>query len=204
MEREHLLSESLLSIRHLLSHLQGEVAALETSWSQVLLVLDKLEDACKVDELSGLYRRGAFFDAWSRMQAGGHETGVILIDLDHFKSVNDTYGHACGDAVIRAVGEVLGRFQSPGWCVAGRLGGEEFAIAFRGTREELLGTAELIRRLISRLEFSCSTTASRWTCTASLGLALHAESVSLAETLNVADQALYRAKGGGRDQVVAA
>jgi len=209
VERERLLSESLVSIRHLLSHLQGEVAALETSWSQVLLVLSKLEEACSVDELSGLLRRNAFFEQWEVLSLGdihgrGGETGLILIDLDHFKRVNDTYGHVAGDEVIRRVGEVLSRFQEQGRCIAGRLGGEEFALVLKGRPEEILGTAELIRRMISRLEFRTPDGGQTWNCTASMGIALRESGQGSLGVVQSADEALYRAKARGRDQVCAA
>ena len=209
MERERLLSESLVSIRHLLSHLQGEVAALETSWSQVLLVLSKLEEACSVDELTGILRRNAFFEQWEILSLGDirgadARTGVILVDLDHFKRINDTYGHAGGDQVIRAVGELLARFQEPGRCIAGRLGGEEFALVMRGGEEEILGTAQLIRRMISRLEFTSSCGNRKWSCTASLGISVRGKDMTSAQTMVAADEALYRAKGEGRDRVCAA
>ena len=209
MERERLLSESLVSIRHLLSHLQGEVAALETSWSQVLLVLSKLEEDCSVDELTGILRRNAFFEQWEILslgdiRGGNARTGVILVDLDHFKRINDTYGHAGGDQVIRAVGELLSRFQETGRCIAGRLGGEEFGLVMRGGEDELLGTAQLIRRMISRLEFTSICGAREWTVTASLGVAIRDAEMTSAQAMLSADEALYRAKGEGRDRVCAA
>jgi diguanylate cyclase (GGDEF)-like protein len=209
VERERLLSESLVSIRHLLSHLQGEVAALETSWSQVLLVLSKLEEACSVDELTGILRRNAFFEQWEILslgdiRGGNARTGVILVDLDHFKRINDTYGHAGGDQVIRAVGELLSRFQETGRCIAGRLGGEEFGLVMRGGEDELLGTAQLIRRMISRLEFTSICGAREWTVTASLGVAIRDAEMTSAQAMLSADEALYRAKGEGRDRVCAA
>jgi diguanylate cyclase (GGDEF)-like protein len=204
VERERLLAENLLSIRHLLSHLQGEVTALESSWSQVLLVLSKLEDACRVDELSGLHRRQAFRDEAEKLYQSNPSVGVMLIDLDHFKKVNDTHGHAAGDQVIRAVGEILGRFQAAGRCVAGRLGGEEFAVALRGDEAELVGTAELIRRLIARVEFHCPKQGVTWSCTASLGVSLWGAGLTLDQILADADERLYRAKDQGRNRVLAA
>jgi diguanylate cyclase (GGDEF)-like protein len=92
----------------------------------------------------------------------------------------------------------------PGRCVAGRLGGEEFALVLRADEAELLGTAELIRRMIARLEFSNRERNLAWTCTASLGVFLQDRGQSLEHALEEADRALYRAKGEGRNRVLAA
>src|SRR3954471_25053585 len=99
MKREH-LEASLKEIRHLLSHLHGEVTALETSTSQVLSVLRKFEGIATTDELTGLTRRGEFFKKWwavlAECQRLNDNCGVLMIDIDHFKQINDTHGHPTG------------------------------------------------------------------------------------------------------------
>src|SRR3989338_4385039 len=91
------LAASLEGIRHLLSHLHGEVTALETSYSQVVSVLRKFEGLCDIDELTGLRRRQAFFQKWetllSECRKLNENCGVLLIDIDFFKQINDTHGH---------------------------------------------------------------------------------------------------------------
>ena len=153
MDPEH-LEKNLEGIRHLLSHLHGEVTVLEESYSQVLRVLRRLEDACEIDDLSGLMRRGAFFRKWEALleecRRLNENCGVLLIDIDHFKQVNDTHGHMTGDEVIKRVGSLLKQYESPN-CISGRYGGEEFAMAVKGSDAEILGLAEFVRRGLERM-----------------------------------------------------
>src|SRR6185437_14313877 len=154
MDRELTKEARLEEIRHLLSHLHGEVTALEESYSSLLQVLRRIEGAANIDELTGLLRRRAFFDRWNALlnecRLLNEQYGVLMIDIDHFKRINDTHGHATGDEVIKRVATLLKQFESPG-CVVGRIGGEEFAVAIRGTRAEISGIAEFIRRGAERL-----------------------------------------------------
>src|SRR5690606_24466400 len=137
----------LEGIRHLLSHLHGEVTALEESTLQVLRVLRKIEERGDRDDLTGLLRRGEFFRKWEELLAecstAERECGVILLDIDHFKRINDEHGHPVGDEAIRRVSELLRSFEAPR-CIAGRLGGEEFAVVVEGPSAELQAIAELI------------------------------------------------------------
>src|SRR6185437_9722110 len=138
MDREQLKKEaSLEEIRHLLSHLHGEVTALEESYSQLLQVLRRIEGAANIDDLTGLLRRRAFFDKWNALldecQRLNAQNGVLMIDIDHFKRINDTHGHATGDEVIKGVASLLKQFESPN-CIVSRMGGEEFAVAIKGSK----------------------------------------------------------------------
>ncbi|MBC7693046.1 MAG: GGDEF domain-containing protein [Methylotenera sp.] len=193
-------------IRQLLTHLHGEVSALEDNYSQVLLVLRKIENAADVDDLSGLLRRKAFFRKWEALLMdclqAGENCGVLLVDIDHFKKVNDTHGHQTGDEVIKKVSALLKQFESPA-CVTGRYGGEEFAIAVKGTDAEILGMAEMIRRGAERLHGPVVGVDNvEWKCTVSVGVA-HAKKDGYESTklLKSADDALYDAKRRGRNQV---
>jgi diguanylate cyclase (GGDEF)-like protein len=205
----------LEGIRHLLSHLNGEITVLEESYSEILRVLRKFEHAVDVDDLTGLLRRRAFFDKWNQIltecQALGESCGVLLLDIDHFKKVNDTHGHPTGDEVIKAVAELLKQYESPS-CISGRLGGEEFVVALKGTDAEVLGMAEFIRRGTERLHGPVigpdgrASSKVEWKCTVSVGMAsAHKEkSFDASRLLNSADLALYAAKKNGRNQVRAA
>src|SRR5271154_409981 len=136
MDRKQLKAASLEEIRHLLSHLHGEVTALEESYSQLLQVLRRVEGQANIDDLTGLLRRRAFFDQWNALldecQRLNDENGVLMIDIDHFKRINDPHGHATGDEVIKGVAALLKQFESPN-CIVGRMGGEEFAVAIKGS-----------------------------------------------------------------------
>jgi len=213
-KREKLVGSELQGIRHLLSHLHGEITALEQNYSEILHVLRKFERACDIDDLTGLLRRAEFFRKWQALleecERVGDQCGVLLIDIDHFKRVNDTHGHPTGDEVIKSVSSLLKQYESPS-CIVSRYGGEEFAIAFRGTDAEVLGVAEFIRRGAERLhgpvigsDGQPSSTV-EWKCTLSVGMA-SARKVGFdaPRLLTAADQALYEAKRKGRNQVRAA
>jgi diguanylate cyclase (GGDEF)-like protein len=213
MDQEKLES-NLLGIRQLLSHLHGEVTALEASYSGLLLVLQRFEGQANLDDLTGLLRRRAFFQKWEALlkecHRVGEDCGVIMVDIDHFKAVNDTHGHPTGDEVIKRVASLLKQYESPN-CIASRLGGEEFAIAIRGSDAHVLGIAEFIRRGAERLHgpvlrpdgdpSSCV----EWKCTLSAGMASSRKvGYDASRLLKAADEALYRAKAKGRNQVSAA
>jgi diguanylate cyclase len=219
MAQENLMQEKLEGIRHLLSHLQGEVLALEQNTSQVLLALQRLEHLAGVDELTGLLRRNAFFHQWKGILKECAElqevTGVLMVDIDHFKSINDRHGHLTGDEVLSRVGGMLKTFCS-GSVVAGRLGGEEFAVAVRGTEAQVVGMAEMIRRGAERLhgpviaEGGVPNPKVEWRCTLSVGVAIAPATPASGTTspeqevtvlLEAADRALYEAKQKGRNQV---
>ena len=223
MDREKLKETRLEEIRHLLSHLHGEVTALEENYTQLLQVLRRIEGAANIDDLTGLLRRRAFFDQWNALldecQRLNEESGVLMIDIDHFKRINDTHGHATGDEVIKRVASLLKQFESPS-CVVGRIGGEEFAVAIKGSQAEINGMAEFIRRGAEKLHgpvIKPHTTdaeadgesQAEWKCTLSIGMALastqveggHQDSTRL---LQAADEALYAAKSSGRNKVCAA
>lgn len=213
MDQEY-LETSLREIRHLLSHLHGEVTALEDSYSQVLLVLRKFEGAANIDDLTGLLRRRAFFQKWNALLEECNRLeqscGVLLIDIDHFKKVNDTHGHPTGDEVIKRISSLLKQYESPN-CFAGRFGGEEFAVVIKGTDAEVLGIAEMIRRQAERMHGSVIGSDGKpdrsveWKCTVSVGMASsHKEGFDASRLLKVADEALYEAKQKGRNQVRAA
>ena len=214
MDREN-LETSLKGIRHLLSHLHGEVTALEASYSQVLSVLRKFENVCNMDELTGLLTRRPFFDKWNALlkecQNLNESCGVLLIDIDHFKLINDTHGHPTGDEVIKRLAGLLKQYESPD-CVVGRYGGEEFVVAIRGTDAEILGQAEMIRRRAERLHGPVLDREGKpdgkveWKCTISVGMASARieDCFDAPRLLKAADVALYEAKQKGRNQVRAA
>lgn len=213
MDRDNLETQ-LKGIRHLLSHLHGEVTELEESYSKVLSVLQRLESACDIDDLTGLLRRRTFFTKWNALldecRKLNESCGLLMIDIDHFKKVNDTHGHTTGDEVIKRVSQMLKQYQSP-HCVVGRFGGEEFAVAMLGSDAEVLGLAEFIRREASKLhgpvisENGNPDSSVEWKCTISVGMAsTRKEGLDAARLLEAADKALYDAKKNGRNQVRAA
>lgn len=193
MDREQMESR-LEGIRHLLSHLHGEVTALGTTYDQLLSVLRTVQDQSMRDDLTGLMRRNAFFATWNALIAEcaqlQEQTGVILVDIDHFKKINDTQGHDVGDQVITRVAQILKRFETP-QSAAGRLGGEEFALAVRvrDASTQVPALAEQIRVAVER----------EAGCTISVGVAFAGQDPHV--LLKRADAALYSSKQTGRNRV---
>ena len=135
---------------------------------------------------------------FSRGQSGVNRFAVILLDVDHFKSVNDTYGHPVGDAVLVAVSQVI-QANVRGQDLVGRWGGEEFLVI---CRDATVDTAQaLAEKLRSALQnHAIAVTGPK---TASFGVTAYRTGDRIADVVNRADAALYRAKEGGRNRVVA-
>jgi two-component system, cell cycle response regulator len=154
-----------------------------------------LEDAVNTDGLTGLANRAHFDARLAERVAGGEPFNLILVDLDHFKSVNDTYGHQAGDAVLRGTAAALRRASQPGDVVA-RYGGEELVVLAAGGGYEAALTAERLRRAVAEAETPVPVTAS-------LGAATYPHEATTAEGLvERADQRLYVAKRSGRNRAV--
>ena len=147
------------------------------------------------------WRREAV-EAIKRAARDGSPMAVGLIDIDHFKRVNDTYGHPTGDAVLSAVAAAL-RATLRGYDVVGRVGGEEFAFVLSSPLREAVEVAERLRREIPRIELPGGTkgqASPRVTVSIGLVTADRAD-WELSRYYSLADAALYAAKQGGRDRV---
>lgn len=162
--------------------------------------LEALDRIAATDELTGVGNRRHFVSQLEQCLARASDVSVclVLFDIDHFKMVNDTYGHGVGDEVLRRVaGAVAGSVRDDD--VIGRIGGEEFALLFSATDESSAAVAaEHIRTQIADLRFDDYPSVC---VTASFGVALLQPGFSAAAALRTADEALYRAKRGGRNRV---
>ncbi len=173
------------------------VAHAATAFARVAL-LEHLQASALTDGLTGVANRRAFDAAFERELSTAARSGapvsVLIIDLDHFKQLNDTYGHQAGDDVLRGVGAALRSCVRPG-DVAARYGGEEFALVLPGaTADDAVVVAHRLRAVLRDVEAPRP-------ITASLGIACqHGAGLSAAELLATADTALYAAKAGGRDR----
>lgn len=170
-------------------------------------VIQETAYAADHDHLTGAPSRRAFFRFAEREHARarrrGSGLGLLLVDVDHFKRINDTHGHGVGDQVLRDLvqhaGEVIRKID---YCA--RLGGEEFAVLLPDANLETAeAVAERLRAALDRaLHLAPSTI--RVSYTVSIGVAMLGEEETLASLMTRADTALYAAKAGGRNRVVTA
>jgi diguanylate cyclase (GGDEF)-like protein len=164
--------------------------------------LDVCEEAAFTDHLTGLANRRRFERQLER-EVGrtlrlGHPFSLLMIDIDNFKNLNDSFGHDAGDDAIRAISKVL-REGTRGIDLAARIGGEEFAVVLVETNQQ--GGVEVAERL--RLAIRLLEIRSGGQITASFGVAeCPTDAQTAADILKTADVALYEAKRRGRDQVV--
>jgi two-component system cell cycle response regulator len=165
----------------------------------------KLEELTVTDPLTQLRNRRAFEQElatqFERARRYGRALSLIMVDIDHFKSINDTYGHPAGDAVLQELARILERDTRSSDLVA-RLGGEEFAVLLPETALfEAVQVAEKIRAAVASEELRAGGAAIRVTISAGAANVPHSEVPSAAELVQAADQALYRAKENGRNRI---
>ncbi|MCD6497862.1 MAG: diguanylate cyclase [Deltaproteobacteria bacterium] len=171
---------------------------------QNALMLKQLEEMATTDGLTGLMNHRTFQDRMSEMLARAKRSGMplsfVLTDIDHFKKVNDTYGHPIGDVVLKGVSQVLATSVRTIDVVA-RYGGEEFTLVLEGTDGQgAVQLAERIREEVAKLEFDSEQ--GPFHCTMSFGVASYPDHGTRKEQIiELGDQALYRAKETGRNRV---
>ena len=182
------------------SYVATDITARKVAEQQLALVNTQLHALADTDGLTGLSNRTAF-DARLAKEvawAGRHATPLtlLLIDLDYFKSYNDTYGHVAGDEALRAVAQIF-RMQARQSDLPARYGGEEFAVVLPNTKvDEAVLVAERIRQGVAQ------TPGLRRALTISIGVAIFVPPMTVAQFIELADRALYRAKAQGRNLVV--
>jgi diguanylate cyclase (GGDEF)-like protein len=166
----------------------------------------QVADAVLTDPLSGCVNRRGFdlqlARELSRAERASAPVALLAVDVDHFKRVNDEFGHAAGDAVIREIGALLREGARAGDVVA-RVGGEEFVVVLAGADEA--GAAALGRRVVDTVRARRFAAVPGLVVTASVGVAAEAsvDDAGIAEALKGrADAALYAAKRGGRDRAM--
>lgn len=178
------------------------IAFIEDMRANLQRYLNEIERA-KSDYLTGLYNKREFSRRWEEIECDPNvtQTAFLMLDIDHFKCINDQYGHVNGDLVLRQVADLL-HIQNIEYQHAYRVGGEEFCIILKNLvfseQEEI---AERIRRSIESKQFVLE---NRQTIrlTVSIGLASSYSIKDMKKLYRLADRALYRAKENGRNQVV--
>ncbi len=175
---------------------------------QLLAAREALRIQATHDGLTGLLNRGAILQDLQRELARAarddQPVSLLIVDLDRFKLINDTYGHAAGDAVLR---EAAQRMQQAirSYDSVGRYGGEEFLIVLPGCDCESAGRqAERVRETFAGTPFAAGPAALPLTCSIGAASRLYGQHTEAAVLLHEADMALYRAKAEGRNRVVQA
>jgi len=188
IEREH---QEIKVLREKIAHLEQQ--------------LKEVKKEAKTDDLTNMLNKKALNEELEKQEQffkrHGRNYSIIFFDIDHFKNVNDTYGHDAGDVILKSVGLLLNRY-SRDIDIVGRFGGEEFVIIAPETDKEGARVfAEKIRKIIAKTKFMYKKT--RINITISAGVAERKETNSKEETLKLADERLYKAKKGGRNRVEA-
>jgi len=173
---------------------------------QQLEILNRqLEVQATRDALTGLLNRRSFQEAGERIFAqalrSGSDLGCMMLDLDYFKKINDCHGHATGDTVLRGFAAmVASRLRKSD--IAGRYGGEEFILLLADTGSDgAMHLAEAIRKMAEEKRYDTAKNDLRATCSIGVATMLSGKPENLEKLIAQADEALYRAKGEGRNRV---
>ena len=179
----------------------AELRARVRSSLRTKYLLDLLSQRAMLDGLTGLWNRAYFNDRLAALSPATSAdvpdgAALVMLDVDHFKKINDTHGHPFGDEVLRAVARMLGE-RCRAADVVCRYGGEEFAVVCTASGGDgARGLAESLRAGVKSLVFSRPVSV-----TASFGVASYAQPMTPADLVSAADKALYTAKHAGRDRV---
>jgi diguanylate cyclase (GGDEF)-like protein len=191
-----------------IDELERSLVTLEASYQRAVSNLNVLRERVEKDDLTRLLRRDEFMNRLQTLLVQSREEGrdvqVLMIDVDHFKHVNDTYGHQTGDVVLQRISELVCKYLQPGG-LAGRYGGEEIILAVQSGGTEALAIAESIRKAVENSCMVARKSGRQFAVTLSAGIASTREFEFEADTLiDRADAALYRAKHSGRNRVITA
>jgi diguanylate cyclase (GGDEF)-like protein len=199
------MDEELESLNSALKEEDENISLLKEKIKLLEYEIEKLSKQLKIDYLTGIGNRQAMEEELEKREAEfiryGRIYSVVFFDVDHFKRINDTYGHLVGDCVLREIGRILRR-NSRIMDFVGRYGGEEFVAILPST--DLKGAflyAKKIKNLIKNHDFKCEGYTLK--VTISGGVASRNEVNSKEEILKLADERLYMAKRSGRDKVCA-
>ena len=198
----------LLSSTFLTTRVQSTREHLRRQKAELAQALEQIRQLATHDDLTGLLNRRAMLDRMQLEQRHSLRSGspllIAQLDIDHFKAVNDTHGHAAGDLVLQRFADTVRR-NVRDTDVLARWGGEEFVLLLCDTpAADAVALMERLRQAVQAMQVPVAQGGQPITVTVSIGLARHAPADPLAGTLERADRALYAAKAGGRNRVVPA
>jgi diguanylate cyclase (GGDEF)-like protein len=195
----------LITSTRLLRDMEHEI---EKQTEELKLALERAESLSILDGLTGVHNRRYFISQFGTLiehcARGGHEMALLMIDIDNFKTINDTYGHLEGDRILKRVAGVLTHC-ARGADIIARFGGEEFVIALQDTDCE--GATQVATRIQEQIRaLSCGHGEQRHGITASIGLTCYTKSADMPiktpeQWIHEADSALYRAKRSGKNRI---
>lgn len=199
-------SEELEKLRAEVSRLSEELARRTLERTQLQQTISELTELSLRDPLTALFNRRGFserlIEELSRARRYGAPLSLMMVDIDHFKSINDQYGHAIGDVAIGHVARLLVRDRRVSDIVA-RYGGEEFVLLLPHTPlEGALTLAERLRYQIEQSPYRSGRGEDRLTISLGVGT-YHPSMREPSDLVEAADRALYRSKQGGRNRVTA-
>jgi len=179
---------------------------LAKAYSQMEKLNRKLETISITDGLTGLYNHRKFVEELvfeqGKAQASGEPLSLVLVDIDHFKKINDTYGHLAGDEALRGLSKLMKKVLAERGCAA-RYGGEEFAVILPSMEiGQAADVAEELRTAVEKAEFETGN--AKMKTSISLGVGALTEEMTTDQLIAAADKALYQSKINGRNRVTCA
>lgn len=180
-------------------------AAIAQDITERRMLEQQLRDAAIRDPLTGLFNRRHLFERlepiWAKHRRDDSPFAIAILDIDHFKAINDQYGHLAGDAVLTSFASLIAA-NSRAYDLTARFGGEEFFIVYQDTTRDQ--ACDLIQRTLSTVrDMVFPFDGHEITVTASCGIADNSDGESVLDIVATADRRLYQAKSEGRDRVVA-
>ncbi|MGE4385339.1 MAG: GGDEF domain-containing protein [Endomicrobiaceae bacterium] len=169
-----------------------------------IILFSALQEKARVDGLTGLYLRRHFMERlyteFQRSKRYKTDFYILMLDIDFFKKINDTYGHLIGDKVLVAVAKILSKSVRPGDLI-GRYGGEEFIVLLpMASQEQVTAIAENIRSTVQKTRFNENNFT--FSVTISIGIAKYRNNTTSNDVISLADKALYDAKQTGRNKII--
>ncbi len=201
----HKMRELQSKIAHLEEENRKLKRFLEENRTRLELIEEKFNEQrreAQHDSLTGLLNRRSFDEDMQKLDHAKIPYALLILDIDNFKGINDTYGHLIGDEVLKEIGEVLRTYVRKNTKTY-RYGGEEFVVVLPGGDELAAKTVgERLRKVIESRGLQLPNAPNLLTFTASFGATVKRENEYYKEVLQRADEALYEAKNGGKNRVV--